>query len=894
MAQPYVLPNRKAFADSIVRIFRKYRDKVIDPLDTADNEEDLCKRQGDMSKNSRDLLDHQKIVRDYLLAETPYRGLLLYHGLGSGKTCSAIAVAESLLSTRRVFVLLPASLQDNFRGEIRKCGDPIYRFENYWEPKSIRSPEDAEMAKGMGVSENYISKNGRIYITIPNRPPNYTTLDKKTQTEIGQQIDDVLDQRFTFINYNGITKTNIENIFPPDQPHIFDNTTVIIDEAHNLTSSVVNQSDIRRKIYDMIYNAKDCKVVALSGTPIINRPNEIAFMMNLLRGPIERITIPTKQAISWDEGLMTSFFRGLHDVDTIDYNAVKRQILLTRNPPHFESVYNEKNERIAVRYNKEFDQERDIREWVKTWKSKFEGEFGGVELDLPEKYIVEQLECLPTKYEDFINTFVDGLSVKNPMLFGRRIQGLVSYFRTADERLLPKRIEEETTLTKIRMSEEQFLRYLEERWIEIQRDSRKGRMKTNLDEDYGSYRAGSRLVCNYALPPEIKVEIPEGTTEDDPVKLSNPEILARIKASPDKYLSEVSLQNFSPKMLQILKDLKASVGEPGSLKNQFLYSNYRALQGVGIFAAILEANGFQEYKIVKENGSWKEDPSLKQGVPAFGFYTGEENKEERELMRQIFNEQYESGFPQSLKDSIKEKKLCILMATKSGAEGINLRGVRNVYLMESHWNPALLDQAIGRAIRICSHAGLPLEERTVKVKIYLTIFGDQQSNTQEGPNVVPIRRNDMALKRYEGGEPRETFMTSDEFLWEVSYEKGRIIKNISNILKQSAVDCEIHRKLHSKNEPTLQCLKFDSTSTSEDLAFKTSYINDERDTLYMRNIQRKSRRLQKIKVKNIVLIIDPDTNQIFDFPAFEDSKRLIQLGLRTAPGEIRFFTSVVS
>ena len=70
---------------------------------------------------------------------------------------------------------------------------------------------------------------------------------------------------------------------------------------------------------------------------------------------------------------MTAFFRGLKDVDTIEYNAVKRQILLTRNPPNFESVYNEKNERIAVRYNKEFDQEADIKEWVKSWKSKFEG-----------------------------------------------------------------------------------------------------------------------------------------------------------------------------------------------------------------------------------------------------------------------------------------------------------------------------------------------------------------------------------------------------------------------------------------------------------------------------------------------------------------------------------------
>jgi hypothetical protein len=74
-------------------IFRKYRDRPVDPLDTAESEEDLCKRRGDMSKNSKELFEHQKIVRDYLLAETPYRGLLFYHGLGSGKTCSSIAVA---------------------------------------------------------------------------------------------------------------------------------------------------------------------------------------------------------------------------------------------------------------------------------------------------------------------------------------------------------------------------------------------------------------------------------------------------------------------------------------------------------------------------------------------------------------------------------------------------------------------------------------------------------------------------------------------------------------------------------------------------------------------------------------------------------------------------------
>lgn len=891
MEHTYVLPNRKAFADSIVRIFLKYKNKEIDPADT---DEDLCKRQGDLSKNSRELLEHQKIVKEYLLTETPYRGLLLYHGLGSGKTCSSIAVAESLLSTRRVYVLLPASLQDNYRKELRKCGDPIYKFENYWEVKSIRSIEDRELGKGMGISEKFLDENGRFYVTVPNRNPNYNTLAKEDQVKITQQIDDILDQRFTFINFNGIDKRNVDKILPPDQPHMFDNTTVIIDEAHNLISSVVNEREHKRKLYDMIYNAKNCKIVLLSGTPIINRANEIAYMMNLIRGPIERIIIPIKQAVSWDEGLMTTFFRRVLDVDTIEYNSVKRLIILTRNPPYFESVYNEKGERIAVKYNKDFPQDPDIKAWVQTWKNKFETEFGGTEFETPEKYIVENLQCLPTDYKEFAGLFIDGLNVKNAMLFQRRIQGLVSYYKTADERLLPKEIESESRLVKVPMSESQFIEYLGARFDEIKEESRKSLKKGNLDADMSTYRVKSRLICNYSLPPEVKVEIPEGST-DEVEELENTEIFEKMKKTPEKYFSDKALKQYSPKFLQMLKDVKDAVGEPEKLNNIFIYSQYLQLQGLNIFSAILEQNGFQEYKIVKKDDQWIEDPELKPGVPGFVFYDGT-NKDTRDLYRQIFNGpdtngRYESGFPPSLQDSIKEKKLCVFMGTKAAAEGIDLKLVRNVFITEPHWNPVRIEQAIGRAIRICSHAKLPIPDRTVKVKIYLTVFSPEQTTTQEAPNITVIRRNDMDVRRYEG-DAKEVFMTSDEYLYEIIYRKSRIIKSIAHLLKQAAIDCEIHRKLHSKEQPVIQCMRFDTTASSEDLAFRSNIKQDETDSLYMRNVQRKARRLQKIRVKGIVLLIDPDTNEIFDLPSFDDTKRLIKLGTRVAPGEIRFFTPV--
>jgi len=896
MAQQYVLPNRKAFADSVVRIFLKYKNKSIDPVDDEDKAEDFCKGK----TTTRELLEHQKLVRDYLLTETPYRGLLLYHGLGSGKTCSSIAVAESLLSTRKCYVLLPAALRDNYKQEIRKCGDPVYKFEQHWKVKQINSKEDLELGKSMGISETFLTQHMKFYASDPNKTSNYETLPRDATKFIDLQIEDVLKQRFTLIAYNGITTTNIDKILPPDQPHMFDDTTIIIDEAHNFISSVVNERELKTRLYDMLYHAKNAKVVLLSGTPTINRPVEISYLMNLIHGPIERIIIPTKQAVSWDEGLMTSFFRKVLDVDTIEYNAVKRLFMITRNPPYFESVYNEKGERIAVKYNKDFKQKPDIKEWVSTWKSKFETQFGGIELESEDKMTVEEQECLPTDPTKFAELFLDGMNIKNPLMFQRRIQGLVSYFRTADERLLPKEINKESQLVKVSMSGVQFTEYLKARKIEITQESGKSRRSTDLNENLSSYRIHSRLICNYALPDEITKQIQdakqdaksEGSKMDPKLK---EKLLEQIAKNPKKYLSKEALKIFSPKLLRMLTDVQESIGKDGKFNNIFIYSEFVQLQGLGIFGAILEANGFQEYKIVKEEGTGNliEDPNLKPGVPAFVFFDGSEDETIREYYRQIFNGEYGSGFPKSLENSIKDRKLCVFMGSKAAAEGITLKNVRQVMITEPHWTPTRVEQAIGRAIRFCSHYTLPKEEQTVRVRIYLTVFSDEQTTTQEGPDITLIRRNDMTIKRYEG-DAKEAFLTSDEELWNLTYRKNKINKNIAHLLKQAAIDCEIHKKLHAKEQPVIQCLRFDTTVNENELAYSPNINEDPRDKLYLRNIQRKSRRLQIVKIADIPLLIDPDTNEVFDLPVFEDSgrKTLIRIGKRISPGEIRWIAPV--
>ena len=874
----FVLPNRKAFADSIVRVFKKYRTNV-DPL-SEDADIDLCQER---TGTGRELFPYQKLVRDYLLAETPYRGLLLYHGLGSGKTCTSIAVAESLLSKKKIYVLAPKSLLDNFKTELRICGDPFYKLENHWVQVSIKEAKDRDKAKVFGISEGYLDKYGSYYTTNPEQPSNYKTLALDAQKQITAQINDIIDSRFVFIAYNGIQSANIDRILPPDEPGMFDDSVIIIDEAHNLIGSVLNESSLKTRLYDLLYHAKNSKIVALSGTPIINKPQEIAYLMNLLRGPIERVIIPTEQVISWDEGMFTTFFKGMKDVDTVEYNSLKKYIMLTRNPAFFESVYNEKGERIAVKYNKDFPQEPDITKWVDTWRQSFQTKFGEVQLVSQEKLVKEELECLPTKFEDFMNTFIDGLTIKNSMMFQRRIQGLVSYFKGADERLIPKEINADKRIVKCEMSETQFLKYLEVRWTEVQMDSKRGRSKTALDDDLGSYRTNSRLVSNFALPEEFyNTNVVDGRTTRD-----KEGALEKIIAAPKRFLTPETIAQFSPKMAAMLKNIKNDVGE--TFNKQFVYSVYKELEGLGIFGALLSANGFQEYKLIKDGSIWKE-AELKPGVPAYAFFQGGEDDTLRDYYRQIFNNKKEDNMPQSLWDSVKEPgRLCILMATRAGAEGINLRSVKNVHILEPHWNPSVTEQIVGRAIRICSHASLPMEQRTVEVKLYLSVFSQEQITGVEGPNIVMIRRNDMELKRYDVDTPVEVFMSTDEYLYEISYRKGRISKNITLLLKQAAIDCEIHRKLHSKESPVVQCMRFDTNTGSDDLGFKPNYIADEKDTLYLRNITRKKRRIQKVRVKGIDMILDPDTNEIFDAQAFEDNNRLLRIGTRTSATEIKWF-----
>jgi hypothetical protein len=59
--------------------------------------------------------------------------------------------------------------------------------------------------------------------------------------------------------------------------------------------------------------------------------------------------------------------------------------------------------------------------------------------------------------------------------------------------------------------------------------------------------------------------------------------------------------------------------------------------------------------------------------------------------------------------------LNVLLISKAGGEGLDLKRTRKVYILEPTWNDASIQQIIGRAVRFKSHQDLPVEEQMVDI-----------------------------------------------------------------------------------------------------------------------------------------------------------------------------------
>lgn len=863
-AASYYMNNRRLFQQKLAELFKPHKSELMKPDDNVS-----CDFRKEGSKF--ELLTHQNIVRDYLNLYSPYRGLLIYHGLGSGKTCTSIAIAEGMKSDRPVYVLTPASLSMNYMSELKKCGDPLYKKNQFWEfIDTKKEPQHlAPLASVMALTEEFVRNHGGVWMVNVKNESNYESLSSDEKDQIEKQIDAMIQSKYRNVNYNANNfMSKLAHYAGGEGINPFNNSVVIVDEAHNLVSRIVNKlnkpESTSYKIYQYLMSATNVKVIFLSGTPIINYPNEIAIMFNMLRGFIKtwtfHVRITTANKINKEEILKWFDKEKFRLFDYLDYSGDR--LTITRNPFGFVSMKKRANAKGLDETSDEFDKYDGITlgEEGNMTDEAFEANVKRIlkkhNVEVAENSVtIENHTALPDEKDAFINMFIDldtGI-IKNVDLLQRRILGLTSYFKSAQEKLLPRyKKDTDFSIVTAEMSDYQFDIYALARKDERDRDKKNNQKKhmgkEMFSEMSSTYRVFSRAFCNFAFPdppgrPMAKnmkmdvggidkgntdslsedeidaVHIDEETQEESKATFPDAETYDNKLKSALKYLKDHSadilardhLQQYSHKLLKLLENITT----PDHAGLHLVYSQFRTIEGIGIIKLILEANGFAEFKLVKNAGSWDiKETEGDEGLPRFVLYTGTESKEEKEIVRNIYNSNWGS-VPETVKEKLNAiagnnymgEIIKIFMITASGAEGINLENTRYVHIVEPYWHPVRTEQVVGRARRICSHSNLPEELRDVHVFLYLSVLSKEQKTSKKN---IELRTNDVS--RTNKSRP----VTTDEYLYELSNTKDEISRQILKAVKETAMDCSLHKsKSGTKNEEKLVCYTFGKVSSNE-------------------------------------------------------------------------------
>jgi hypothetical protein len=158
----------------------------------------------------------------------------------------------------------------------------------------------------------------------------------------------------------------------------------------------------------------------------------------------------------------------------------------------------------------------------------------------------------------------------------------------------------------------------------------------------------------------------------------------------------------------------------------------------------------------------------------------------------------------------------VFCITSAGAEGLSLKCVREVHIMEPYWNDVRLKQVKGRAIRIGSHLELPEADRNVSIYTYMSCFSnkaqieksgdDRIDETIRGSDAIP-RELAVKLQLPIDKSASQYVLTTDENIYLISQNKKIITDSLENIMKSAAVDCKLNIK-ENKDE-SFQCLSLD-------------------------------------------------------------------------------------
>lgn len=925
--EPYVPEDRKGFTKFIRT---RYKPFALPPrLVAKEIDPNAC------SSTELQTYKYQAFVREYMRQASPYRGVLVYHGLGSGKTCTSIAAAEALYGqdNKKIIIMTPTALRENFLNELMFCGFRHYRLKNTWHSFSLTNLANRIFAQTVaGLPDTLINSilkrpdaSRRVFwmpdLNESEENSNYEDLEDWERSAIREQLYAVLQSKFTFIGYTGFTQKALKDIATKN-PTFFDDAVIIIDEVHNLTRLMAGKLDkylilskaaekakqkgqeaaFQRKqasyepvgvdtwvpklkeegqqydraflFYRLLCQARNSKIIALSGTPIVNQPVELGILTNILHGYFHCVRDMIR---SVDDKVLAKAREVLKQNIRVNYYSITKaeggsNIFFTiLDEGYVKVIDDDTGELQGLYYVGEDAEPRTIQDLYASVQAEMKAH--GIVLNGTPTY--EALPLLPPTVQAFQDNFIEAqkLEVKNRITFIKRISGLFSYYKGSKEDLMPKVTVDENVMCPF--SDFAIPKYVVVRNEEIANQPKK--TSSPLEEAMGlaeqesnSYRFKSRALCNFAFPEDIPRPFPGKQSDlleaietmervygdtatdltDTPEQVQALEAEEQVAEQEDKTDEEIrdkekdlgftkeivpykerlanalaeltarkdtlfkmdddappsqQLKTYSRKFYEIIHRINASRG------SSLVYSAFKTVEGIGVLGIAMEANGFQPIRLIGSENDLRLDEATERSLreapaqPRYIMYSGDASIAVRQILINLFNSRLDKLPPkiaavlretQMIKEAPREGlgnlqgQLCrVFMITGAGAEGLSLRNVRTVHIMEPYWNKVRTDQVKGRAVRICSHSDLPYDsdptknERTVEIYTYQSFFA----------NKADI--DETIMKHDEG-------LTSDQHIYGLASAKEAVSSDLLQLVKSGAVDCELNQ---SENDEGLVC-----------------------------------------------------------------------------------------
>ena len=220
-----------------------------------------------------ELLPQQAFVRNFLSFQTPYNSLLLFHGLGSGKTCSAIGVCEEMRDylkqmgiNKRIIIVASPNVQDNFKLQL-------------FDERKLKEIDGIWTVKGCLGSKLLKEIN----------PTGMKGLKKE---RVIDQVKNLINSSYSFQGYlqfsNEIVRKQgrLEDSKETKMRNLeleYSDRLIVIDEVHNIRISDDNENkNVAKNLMYLVSIVSNIRLLLLSATPMFNSYKEIVWLLNLM------------------------------------------------------------------------------------------------------------------------------------------------------------------------------------------------------------------------------------------------------------------------------------------------------------------------------------------------------------------------------------------------------------------------------------------------------------------------------------------------------------------------------------------------------------------------------------------------------------------------------------